>query len=248
MINSINYSLFPSNEFFTFSNRSLAIAEPLRPFVPALVPFVDRALQCKVNFQASLEREQKNPFTPVVTARDNECDLSFLAFRTYVEACSFRSKDGWKEAAVKIMEVIRSYGWTAYGYGYKAQVAAETSMISELKNKYATEVETIGATPWFNEFETAKNALDLALQQSITGAPSGGLTIIETRPALVSALRSLFGMISLLNTNDDATAELKAAETALNALIVSSLATVKAAGTRAENTKKAESAKTEKTM
>jgi uncharacterized protein (TIGR02145 family) len=57
MINSINWSLFPSDELFTFSNRAILLAETLRPSTPALVPFVDRALNSKANYQAALERE-----------------------------------------------------------------------------------------------------------------------------------------------------------------------------------------------
>lgn len=241
MINSINYSLFPSDEFLTFSTRAISIAETLRSIVPALAPFIDRAANSKADFQAALERDSKNPMTPVVAAKDQACDASFLAFRTYTEACGFRSADGWKEAATKITELIRSYGWTAYGFGYKAQAAAETSMISELKNKYAAEMDTIGATtPWFTEFEAAKADLDTAMQQSITGAPSGEPTIVATRPALIKDLRALLSMISLLNSNDDASAELNTAETSLNELITTSLATVKATSTRAANAKKAD--------
>lgn len=248
MINSFSYSLIPSDELFTFSNRAIVIAEPLRPLVPALVPFLDRATRSKANFQVALERESKNPMTPVVAARDQECDAAFLAFRTYTEACSLRKAEGWKEAAEKIMELIRSYGWTVYGLGYKAQAAAETSLISELKSKCAAGMDTIGATtPWFVEFEAAKIALDTALQQSITEAPKGLPTIVDTRPALINELKALFSMISLLNSNDDASDELKRVVALLNELITTSLATVKASGTRAANAKKAESLKTDDT-
>jgi hypothetical protein len=64
MINSINWSRFPSDELFTFSIRAILLAEPLRPSTPALAPFVDRDLNSKANYQAALERELKNPFTP----------------------------------------------------------------------------------------------------------------------------------------------------------------------------------------
>jgi hypothetical protein len=183
----------------------------------------------------------------LLAAKDAACDASFMAFRLYVEACSYRSIAGWKDAANKIMAIIDRYGWTAYKLGYKAQATAETNMISDLKKNCTSEMDFIKASEWFGEFETAKAALDTVLQQSVAEAPASGTTIMETRPVLVKELKSLFSMIDLLASTNDAGEELKNAIPKLNELIITSLATVKASDTRAENVKKAEAAKTPET-
>jgi len=245
MILSFNWSLFPSDEFFTFSKRSLVIVEPLRPLAPTLAPFIDRAINSNANFQAALERDTKNSLTPLLASKDLVCDSSFMAFRLYVEAASYRTTEGWHSAAVKILDVIRKHGWTAYKLGYKAQTAAETNIVSEIRSKCSAEMGTIQANDWFEEFVVAFDDFETVFNQSITAAPTGEPTILETRPVLVKSLKALFSMVTLLNSNDDAIAEFVTTEAALNELITTSLASVKAADTRAENQKKAEAAKTE---
>ena len=237
MINSLNFSLFPGDELFTFAKRTLVIVEPNVEQTPGLMPFFDKTSQSFALYQSALEREKKNPFTLLLAGKDGIRDARFLALRTYVEAMSYRLIPEWTAAAEKILEVIRRHGWTAYGFGYKAETAAITNIISEIRNKCAGELNLIGANDWLNELEAAQRDFDAATHQSVTDAPIGEPTIWEVRPVLTNSLRSLFAMISLLNfgTPSDTLTTLEAA---LNELIVRSLATVKAAGTRAENAKK----------
>jgi len=239
MINSLNFSLFPSDELFTFAKRTLTIVEPKVVQTPGLVPFFNKTSETFALYQTALERETKNPFTLLLSEKDAVRDPAFMAFRIYVEAASYRILPGWAAAANKILEVIRRHGWSAAALGYKAETAAITNIISEVRNKCADELNLIGATEWLNELETAQQDFDSVAHQSITDAPIGEPTIMSVRPLLTNSLRSLFSMISLLNSGTPGE-ELTALETALNELIVRSLATVKAAGTRAENAKKEE--------
>jgi hypothetical protein len=239
MIVSVNLSLFPSNEFFTFSKSTLTIVEAKKDQIPGLEPFYAKTSQAFALYQSALERETKNPFTLLLAAKDAVRDPLFMAFRTYVEAASYRLTPGWADAATQILEVVRRHGWSAVSLGYKAETAAISNIISELRNKYANELNLIGATDWLNELDAAQQDFDAVAHQSVTEAPAGEPTIAGVRPILTNALRSLFSMISLLNSGTPGEA-LTALETALNELIVRSLSTVKAAGTRAENKKKEE--------
>jgi len=160
-----------------------------------------------------------------------------VGFRTYVEAASYRTIPEWNTAADKILEVIRRHGWTAYGFGYKAETAAITNIISEIRNKCVSELDLIGANEWLSELEASQQDFDTVAHQSITDLPTGEPTIWEIRPQLTNSLKSLFSMISLLNFGTP-NEELASLETALNELIIGSMATVKATGTRAENLKK----------
>ena len=237
MINSFNFSLFPSDELFTFTKRTLTIVEPNLEHTPGLVPFFAKTSQTFALYQSALEREKKNPFTLLLSGKDGKRDTRFLGFRTYVEAASYRDIPEWNAAAEKILEVIRRHGWTAYGFGYKAETAAITNIISEIRNKFAEELALIGATDWLNELDEAQIDFDAATHQSVIEAPTGEPTIWEARPILTNSLRSLFSMISLQNSGTPSE-ELTILEAALNELIVRSLATVKAANTRVENKKK----------
>jgi len=237
MINSLNFSLFPSDEFFTFAKDALTIVETKKDQIPGLVPFFYKTSEMFVLYQSALEREKKNPFTLLLAGKDAKRDTGFLAFRTYSEAASYRAILGWADAATKILDVIRRHGWTAYGFGYKAETAAITNMISEIRNKFADELVLINASEWLNELEVAQNDFDTVVNQSVIAAQAGEPTIWEVRPQLTTSLKSLFSMISLLKSNTPSD-DLVALEASLNEHIVRSLSTVKAAGTRAENAKK----------
>jgi hypothetical protein len=237
MIASVNFALFPSDELFTFTKRALTIVETKKDQIPGLEPFYAKTSETFALYQRALERETKNPFTLLLAAKDAVRDSAFMGFRTYIEAASYRAIPGWTDAANKILEIIRRHGWSAAVFGYKAETAAITNIISEVRNKCADELALIGANDWLNELEAAELDFDAVAHQSVNEAPAGEPTIVGVRPALTNSLRSLFSMIALLNSSTPSDT-LTALETALSELIVRSLATVKAAGTRAENQKK----------
>ncbi len=240
MINSLNFSLFPSDELLTFAKGVLALVEPQKDGFAVIVPFFDKAVAQKNNFVVALEREAKDPFTSQLSVADQKLDSGFLAFRSYVEAMSYRvTMPDMSEAAGKILEVIRKHGWSAASMGYKAETAAITGIISELQDKYANEINVIGAIDWLNEMEAALQAFEELAKQQVANSSVTEPTLSKVRPDLVRSIKALFSIISLTHEATPAD-ELAALEAALNELIVRSLSTVKAAGTRAENKKKEE--------
>ena len=134
MITTVNFSLFPSNELFTFAKGAITIVDEKKEQIPAIVPFAEKAGQSLTMFQSALERERKSPFTLPLATADTKRDGSFYGFRTYVEATGYRDKEGWTEASTKMLEIIRRHGWSAALMGYKAETAVLTNIISEIKN------------------------------------------------------------------------------------------------------------------
>ncbi len=240
MINSLNFSLFPSDELLTFAKGALALVEPRKNGSPVIIPFFDRALEQQNNFIIAFEREIKNPFTKQLAVADQKLDFSFLAFRSYIEAISYRvTMPDMAESAGKILEVIRKHGWSAASMGYKAEAATITNLISELQDKYTNELHLISAIDWLREMEATLQAFEELVKQQVTNSSVSEPTLSRVRPELVRSLKALFSIISLTQEAIPAD-ELATLEALLNELIVRSLATVKAAGTRAENKKKEE--------
>jgi hypothetical protein len=237
MISSVNFSLFPSDELFTFTKGALTIVEEKRSKIPMLVPFLDKANQQFSLYQNALERAKKNPYTPQLSEKDAFRNASFMVLRTHSEAMSYRNKVGWSAAATKILDVIRRHGWSATSMGYKAKSAAINNITSELRGKYATEVTFLNAEEFLAELEADQKAFEVTSHQSVKSAPTNELTIWDTRPPLTNSLKSLFTFISLLNSSAP-TRDLTDIESVLSELIVRSLATVKAADTRSESPKK----------
>jgi hypothetical protein len=236
MISNVNFSLFPSDELLTVTNESLAIVEPQKNINLAVTPFWEKAKTIRTLYQGAMERELKNPYTKAVSEKDQVRSESFMAFRTYVEACSHRRIPDWKEASNKILDVFRHYGWNVATMGYRAETATIINIISDLKNKYTAELALISGQDWMDELDTTEKEFDAIRNESLTNLPVDGPTVWEVRPQLVASLKAMFSMISLLNSsapNEDLTA----VENSLKELISTTLSSVKASRTRIKNAK-----------
>jgi hypothetical protein len=240
MITGLNYSLFPSNEFFTFSKNAVTVVDSKKAAIPAVIPFLSVSQVHLANFADALERESKNPLVQIRSKMHGYRIDAFLAFRNLSESASSRRKAGVSEAAQVIINLIRKYGWTVQMFGQKAASGVFNGFISELKEKYTAEVALIGGTELLEELEQAQADYEVADNNVLQSESANTeLTVAETRPLLTEALRQMFQIVSLQETAAPS-ADVTALIALLNELITSSLSTVKASDTRAKNAKKKE--------
>ena len=238
MITSVNYSLFPSAELLTFAKRSAATVEAKQSQLPAVIPFVNNATAKWSVFQSALERESKNPVTKAQTAADGVRNDAFLAFRSFSESAESRHKAGWNNAAGIILAVIRKHGWSAHALGYKAKSAAINNVVTEIRTKYANELALIGGIELLEELDAAQLNFEAVAKQHVEVASANNEpTVAEARPELITALRALLQFVGLQQIAAPS-AELTALINELGELVTSSLSTLKASDTRAENKKK----------
>jgi len=235
MISSLNFALFPSNELFTFSKNVIALAEAKKLKIPAIEPFLLNANTKTIAFQSALERESKNPLIKSQSDSDKIRIDAFMTFRNYSESATTRQKQGVPEAAAVIIATIRKHTWTIQSLGQKARTAAITNIISETKTKHAAELTLIGGNELLDELTHAELDYESAFKESI--ATSNEPTVADTRPEAVAAIKALFQIVSLQEISAPS-ADVAALISSLNELITTSLSTVKATGTRAENNKK----------
>jgi hypothetical protein len=247
MISSVNYSLFPGDELLTFARRSIAAVDAKKLQLPSVVPYLNGATTKCNAFQSAQERESKNPVTKFQAAKAEVCNDAFIAFRTYSESASARRKEGWSDAANTLLSVIRKHGWSAQHLGYKAKLGVLNNIVSEIRTKYPAELALIIAGELLDELAVAVVDFEAIAKQFVdVAAATNEPTVMETRPELIVALRAMLQFIGLLQIaapNDDLTALINT----LNELIVSSLSSLKASGTRAENSKKNDEGKTDPT-
>jgi hypothetical protein len=238
MISSLNFALFPSNELFTFSKNVIALAEAKKLQIVAIEPFLINANTKAIAFQSALERESKNPLIKNQSESDKIRIDAFMTFRNYSESATTRRKLGIPEAADTIIAIIRKYTWTIQSLGQKARTAKLTNIISEIKTKHAAELTLIGGDELLDELTQAELDYELAfkkVQESKVNANEP--TVAETRPEVVSALKSLFQIVGLQEIAAPS-ADVTALIASLNELITNSLSTVKATDTRSANKKK----------
>lgn len=240
MLDSFNLAMLQSNELLTFAQRAVGIFNNNETNTRyGLAPFVTRTISAYGNFSKAFERESKNPFTDDLALADAERDVSFVGFRNYIVACSHRNTAGWNEAATRILEILRKHGWRAASFGYKAETAALTNVIDEVKTKCSADLALLSASEWFAQLETAQAAFEQVQSASVNrDTTNEGPTIRDTRPVLTQALRALLTITDLQFSAAPDDAILKTYVNALNELITVTMTSARANATRQENEKK----------
>jgi hypothetical protein len=240
MIDSMNLKLVPSDELLTFAQRSVGIFSGILKTGHPLLSFFNKASVALDNYNKAMEREIKNPFTKLLVSGDFTRDNYFYAFRFYIEAFSYRMDNGYAEAANKILDIIHKHGWTAPSMSYKAQTAAVTMIIDEIKTKCMAEIKLLNADEWFKMVVSSQDSFEALQKESIKNSSNNGPTILETRPILIKTIKDLFKMTDLKLTEEPDSTEYKAYVNAINELISITMSTARANATRLANKKKKE--------
>lgn len=238
MISTLNFSSIPSDELYTFGKNTLAICESKRTSIPAIVPFLDKSKDSLDKFQVSRERELTNPLIQLQTNEDNTRKRCYISFRNFCDSASKRNNAEAAESGAKLKAVFRKYGWTIQTNGQKSRTAIISDVVSEIENKYSAELKAIAGEAYLAELKQAEISYeDIAKKVVEEESANSEPTLTQTRPVMVGCFRALFQAISLqeMATPSD---EVTALVAAINQLITSSTASVKAADTRAENAKK----------
>lgn len=238
MIQPTNFSLFPTEELYSFSTKALILIDEKKSTVSVVEPFLGIAKVRLADLKSALDREAKNPLVKIRTLKATGQIDAFMALRKQIESASTRKKEGVAEAANTLVDLVRKYGWSIQKLGQKTRFTQVDGLISELKTKYPTEVIKVGATELVEELEQAQaDYLEADTNVVRSENNSSEPTVIETRQPLTESIRQLFQIISLQEVAAPSTS-LTALITSLNDLITTSLATVKASDTRTVNAKK----------
>jgi len=244
MIQSTNFALFPSEELYSFTKKSVILIDEKKTTVSAVEPFLSITKTRLEEFKNALDREAKNPLVKIRTQEATNQIDAFMALRKQAESASTRKKAGVAEAAYVIIEVVRKYGWIMQRLGQKTRLTQLEGLITELKTKYSAEVTAIGATELLEELEQAQADFLVADTNVVRSENNNNdPTVTETRQPLTDSLKQMFQIISLQEVAAPS-ASVSALIASLNELITTSLATVKASDTRAENKKKTDDSKT----
>lgn len=239
MLNSLNFSIVESNQLLNFGKgiTSLFVNFNAAQDKYTLAPFVKKALNAYTDFGKAYERDLKNPFTIELSIADAKRDAAFNGFRDYTVAYSHSDEAEIKAAADRIIAVIMKHGFSAAYFGYKAETAALTKIMNELKDIYMSDIQLLNASQWFDKLVTTQAFFDDLQKKSASQPPSGLPTIVETRPKMVNALRKLMNMVDNHYTENPTDAELAGYVNSMNELITLTMTTARAAQTRSENKK-----------
>ncbi len=233
MIKTLNYARLSNHLLFTFVKRLLALFGLISaPETSSAKPFIDKTTRTFDAFSKAFENNGADPYTALKAEKDDERDETYLAFRTYIEACSHRLDDNSRRHADTILRVIKKHGWSAWSKGYKRQTAVHSTMFADIRNNYTDSIDALQASMWLEEAEQTQRNFEAVTQESIK-QPEGP-SLSELRPDLIKSLRSLLNMTQLI-LESDPTDENEKLVADINELIGNTMTSVKATNTRKHN-------------
>lgn len=247
MLESLNFQIIGSDQLLTFGKSITGLFKDYKPNDTfALYPFVKRAINTYDDYSKAYEREIVNPYTVKLLNCDKLRDAGFLGLKSYFESWSYSEEIEKQKAANTLLAVIEKHGSGAAYFGYKAETAALTKIINEVKGYCMKELQLIDGVSRFNLLVTRQAEFEEMQKSSVTRPPSGLPLLIEVRPKLVEALRKLMNIVDYQSTENPTDAKLAGYVKAINELIVLTMTTARAAETRNEKKKKEEKAASSK--
>lgn len=150
----------------------------------------------------------------------------------------YSEDDEEKASAKRLVEVIQKHGWQAANFGNKAESSAFIKMITEIKDYYLPDLDTLSAKGRYDKWVTRANDFETIQKASDTRPPSGLPTIVETRPKLEDAIRKLINLVDSHYSENSEDAQLAGYVDSINSIITEVMTTARAAATRDENKKK----------
>lgn len=234
MIKSISFSKLSNNLLYTFIKRMLAMFSSFKATDSIQKVYIDKVKEFFDHFALAFENDRSTPYTEIKAQKDSERDDAFIAFRSYIEACSYRKKDGWNDMAGDILAVIRKHGWSLWNLGYKAQTASASALYSEIRNSYMDQINSLMAEEWLKEAEDSQQTFEQVHKESIDNT-NDGPTVTSTRPALEKSVRSLLQITAMVADTNPSESDNNLINN-INELIIETMTVAKAANTRDKNT------------
>ncbi|MEI8274263.1 MAG: hypothetical protein WCG08_16745 [Paludibacter sp.] len=69
MIPTTNFSLFPSEELYSFSKKSVILIDEKKTTISAVEPFLSNTKTRLTDYKSALDREAKNPLIKIRTQK-----------------------------------------------------------------------------------------------------------------------------------------------------------------------------------
>lgn len=236
MKNRLNFSLLNGSALYTFGRSFIDLFDLTNMPDGSLKILLNRLVNFLGYFGKGFERENADPNTKIIDQMDALRDQFYNGLKYFVKSFTYSDVDEVSEAAIRIMDVIRRYGFNANNMGYNDQTTATTSFVSEINEKYLSDITLLNATNWFNKLSTAEAQFEESVKNRITEGAVEVPSITRYRPDVVKTLRNVFHCIdSDYEASHDET--LKIYIDQIDELISLTMASAKAAATRRANQK-----------
>jgi len=178
---------------------------------------------------------RKNPLTERLSAINESVDRLFLGFRKCVDAFQYHWEDDKREAAERLVNVIRRHGWSLYRFGYTKQSAATNALLSELdKEPSSADVTLLAMQEWTERMKSGQQEFEGTLNQREALDAIEKPVLLETRKQVYADLSASLNYLESM-AEFNATPEMEELINTINEVITNVTTSAKARRTRRES-------------
>lgn len=195
LFHTISFNFLRNDEVYNLSKGIFDLSPEYSGEGQPLQPFILRHNAAYQKLNSALMQEQGSVLTSKIGEADDHQDDIYLGFRHYVEAYTHSPDQAKRDAAERLMNKIRTYGYSMQDASFSEQHSRMGNLLDDLNNdaQAMADITTIGAGDW-------KTALDSAYSSFVTlreqrrdeelGKPE--ITTLEARKEVKKALNDLF--------------------------------------------------------
>ncbi len=201
---NLPFSLLNSNEIYTTScrvNEACKVSFSGDEFVVTLCSNIDTGNR---DLAKGLGKSLNSNFTPLLLLQDQARDNAFIGFRDYASSYSHSSDNVMAIAGLNLTAIIETTGNSIHSMGYAVETAKLNTLIANFGTPAALrDMETIGATKWYNELKTSQDAFETIYKTKIDTESAIDLPLIkESRGRITKFLRALLNYIEISGEMD----------------------------------------------
>lgn len=171
MIQDINKSILNPEEASTLSSRLTDVLVSMKLPDDYFKKLVEHSKLAMDDLDAAMARERGSEYSELLASADDLRDNCYLAFKSYVKSCERRPIPAVKEAANRINELIEKYGTDMHTLKYDEQTVKTNLFFEELKEKYQSDIDTMGAGPWVQDMENSQQEFEKLMQDKVKDTP-----------------------------------------------------------------------------
>lgn len=200
----VNFWRLQNEEHVQFHTEFNDLIGKANPQNLGIVPVYDLYLPLFNQEKEALNKVLKSAFTSELSVADTSRDSIYVGFTISIDGATYHFDPLKRKAALRIQVVLDQYRNTSR-LSYNKETAAITRMISELTEKYGSELATLGMEDWLVELKNRNEAFELLMKNRYTEETAKTqLQMVQVRQDLDKAYLAIVKRLtSLIDLNGD---------------------------------------------
>ncbi len=202
LFHNISFSRLRNDEMYNLSKGIHTLSGNYTGEGQPLTPFIENHTAAHQKLDNAMMQEQSSVITSQIAEADDMQDEAFLAFRFYVEAFTHVQDETKKMAAERLMNKIKTYGYSLFNMTYTEQKSRMGNLVDDLENdaQATADVALIGAEERVASMKaTHETFMNLTEQRYAEDLQKPEYTTLEARKDIKTALRDMFNFADAMH-------------------------------------------------